>query len=82
MRRGKIDIIENILEILKSGGSSKTKIVYGANLNFKRAERYLFLLHRMGLITNSTKIYYITMSGREYLEKVNEIKSVFGDETI
>lgn len=45
--RGTIDIIVNILDIAK-GGVNKTGIMYGGNLSFKQANKYL------GFFTNSS----------------------------
>ncbi len=40
-KRGRLDIIIDILEVAKEG-TSKTAIVSGANLNFQLTEKYLF----------------------------------------
>ncbi len=78
-RRNNIAIMIDILETISAGGGTKTRIVYSANLNFKRAERYLDLLQSMGLVAHSSEKYEITGRGREYLQKVKEINSIFTD---
>lgn len=72
MRRSEIDIIMDILEAARRG-ATKTGIVYNANLNFKRADRYLDVLQRMGLAKRSSNYYHITEQGINYLEKIKEI---------
>ncbi len=78
MRRNNIAIMIDILETISVKEAAKTRIVYSANLNFKRADQYLKLLHSMGLIEHSSKTYHITGKGKEYLKKVREINAIFG----
>ena len=69
-RRSNIEIIADILRIAKKG-SRKTRIVYGANLNFKMLSGYLAKLERAGLIRNSedkSGMMQTTEKGKEYLE--------------
>lgn len=48
MRRSRIDIIIDVLEVAKMG-ANKTSVVYKTNLNFKLADKYLELLQNQGL---------------------------------
>ena len=69
-RRSNIEIIADILRIAKKG-SRKTRIVYGANLNFKMLTEYVVKLKRAGLIKHSEEksgIIQTTEKGKEYLE--------------
>ena len=74
IRRSKIDITVAILKITKSG-ANKTRIVYGANLNFVLAGKYLDFLQKNRFIESTTRKthYQITDKGREFLDKVQEI---------
>ncbi len=72
MRRGKIDIIIDILETATEE-ANKTKIVCKANLNFKLADKYLALLQEQGLIENKTEKYIITEKGKEFLERAQDM---------
>ena len=74
-RRGKIEIVIDILSVAL-GGARKTEIVYKANLNFKRIERYLPFLEERGLMESSGPIYKTTEKGKEFLrgyEKMEEL---------
>jgi predicted transcriptional regulator len=51
-RRSNIEIAAEILRIAKKG-ARKTRIVYGANINFKLLEEYLNKLERAGLIAHN-----------------------------
>ena len=51
-RRSNIEIVADILRIAKKG-SRKTRIVYGASLNFKMLNDYVVKLERAGLIKHS-----------------------------
>jgi predicted transcriptional regulator len=50
-RRNSFDIVADILSIAKCG-AKKTRIVYGANINFKLLQKYLEELEEAGLIVN------------------------------
>ena len=39
-RRGEVEIIRDVLEVCLNG-ANKTRVVYGANLNFTRVDKYL-----------------------------------------
>ncbi len=70
--RGRLDIIIDILEVAKDG-VNKTSIVYGANLNFRLADKYLALLLKYGLMENRQDKYITTDKGRLILGKAKEI---------
>ena len=72
MRRSRIDIIIEILEVAKAG-VNKTSIVYRANLNFTLAEKYLELLEMQGLVENKSDKYITTENGKIFLGKAKEI---------
>ncbi len=72
-RRSKFDIVIAILDVV-SGGATKTKIVYGANLNFNLATKYLDLLQERGLIRTDSSTYEITKEGKTFLEKARELQ--------
>ena len=77
-RRGRVEIMMDILDEAL-GGVNKTSIVYGANLNFNMAERYLPLLLNRGLIVKLDgergDVYKITARGREVLKNYKQIRS-------
>jgi predicted transcriptional regulator len=69
-RRSNVDIIADILRIARKG-AKKTRIVYGANLNFKLLNEYLERLREAGLITNDSErrgVLKTTDKGRKYLQ--------------
>ena len=72
MRRSRIDIIVEVLDVAKTG-VNKTSIVYKTNLNFRIAERYLKLLEIQGFVENKFDKYITTNKGRVFLEKAREI---------
>ncbi|MCX9075199.1 MAG: hypothetical protein OIN88_11190 [Candidatus Methanoperedens sp.] len=74
MRRNRIDIIVEVLDVAKNG-VNKTSIVYKTNLNFRIAERYLKLLEIQGFVENKFDKYITTNKGRVFffLEKAREI---------
>jgi len=69
-RRSHVDIVAEILYIAKKG-ARKTRIVYGANLNFKLLNEYLSRLEKAGLISkglDENGTIKTTEKGRKYLE--------------
>ena len=72
-RRTKFDIVIAILDVV-SGGATKTKIVYKANLNFNLATKYLDLLLEKGLVRTDSSRYEITGEGKTFLEKAKELQ--------
>ncbi len=71
-KRGRLDIIIDILEVAKEG-TSKTAIVSSANLNFQLIEKYLAMLLENGFMENRQEKYVITEKGRTILKKAKEI---------
>ncbi len=78
-RRGRIEILMDILD-KASGGVNKTGIVYGANLNFNMAERYLPLLIKRGLMVRldgeKGVVFRVTEKGRGVLKSYRVVKEV------
>lgn len=72
MRRTRIDIIIEILEVAKPG-VNKTGLVYRTNLNFRLAEKYIELMEKRGFLENISEKYVTTCEGRVFLTKAKEI---------
>ncbi len=72
MRRSRMDIIVDILEVTKNG-VNKTAIVYKTNLNFRLAEKYLLLLETQGLLEKKADKYFTSDKGKVFLEKAKEL---------
>lgn len=79
-RRGRAKIIMDILdEALK--GANKTKIMYRANLNFSRFDRYFRELSKKGLIEvvddpDRSVVYRTTERGRKVLRVLREAEKL------
>jgi predicted transcriptional regulator len=81
MRRGRLEVIKNILEVIHQQKCSKTRVVYQANLNFKAANPYLDKLIEKGLISKVERIYSITPRGLEFLREASDFLAVLGSTT-
>ena len=80
-RRNNLEIVAEILKIAKKG-AKKTRIVYGANMNFKMLDEYLEKLTKAGLIANSENnggLIKTTEKGIEYLQQFYSLQE-FGFE--
>lgn len=75
-RRNKLEILGCILNLCKTDGSSKTKIVYQVNLNFKNAGLYLEWLTQHGYLIKEERLYKTTPAGNELLINLNNINSI------
>ncbi len=75
MRRGRIDIMGEILAAASSG-VGKTALVYRTNLNFSLAERYISVLSQNGFISvsrDSPVKYRTTSKGVDFLRSYTRI---------
>lgn len=75
-RRNRLEILGCILDICRGDGSSKTKVVYQLNLNFRNAGIYLEWLTKHGHLAKVDRLYRITPSGQRLLEDLNDINSM------
>ncbi|AGK61918.1 putative transcriptional regulator [Archaeoglobus sulfaticallidus PM70-1] len=78
MRRTRFDIVIDIIKVVtQNGRCNKTKIVYGANLNFKIAEKYLVYLVDLEYLEleliNGKTTYRATEKGKDLVRKFSEI---------
>ena len=79
-RRNKLEILGCILNICREEGSSKTRVVYQVNLNFKNAGQYLDWLTSRGYLVKEERLYKTTSSGNELLENINDINSTINND--
>ncbi len=76
MKRSREEVIERILETCREP-STKTRIVYHVNLNFRTINPYLDLLVKSRLIEVSKepiKLYKTTKKGMEALEHIKALR--------
>jgi predicted transcriptional regulator len=75
-RRDKLIIMSEIIDITKKG-TSKTQIMFKANLSFTQLQQYISLLLNTGLIKENTKdrrvIFQATSKGLEFLERQQSV---------
>ena len=74
-KRSKQEIIAQILEVCLEK-SSKTRIVYQVNLNFRTINPYLQLLIKnelLDLLDGEQKLYRTTARGESLLESIKKI---------
>ena len=78
-RRTRIEIMRDMLEVVREGEGkvNKTKIVYGANLNFERASRILNWLIERGLVRSNSDTYKITERGEEISREIDKLVTLF-----
>lgn len=74
MRRSKLEIIVNMLEICEEK-ALKTNLVYKTNLNFKLVGNYLRILLEKGWVIENRGTYLITDKGKCFLSKARDILS-------
>jgi predicted transcriptional regulator len=76
--RSRVEIISQILETAKRGGTTKTKIVYKAFLSYSQLKEYLTILTESDLLSydDKTHTFKITEKGLRFLNFYNEISDV------
>ena len=75
MRRNDLDIQADLLNIA-SRGAKKTRLVYGANLNFKIIKRYLKILDKAGFLEEKDGVFYTTVKGQMFVTQFEELKGL------
>ncbi len=75
-RRGRLEIMVDILSTAREG-VRKTEMVYKANLNFNRAERYIPFLEERGLMEISGAVFKTTEKGGDFLREYQTINELF-----
>jgi predicted transcriptional regulator len=83
-RRSNLEIIAEILRLARKG-AKKTRIVYGANLNFKMLENYLTRLEKMGLVSRTNDKGYLirtTEKGNEFLQRFHGLQELGIDKSL
>lgn len=77
VRRDKLRILINILEICRENEVNKTSIVYQANINFRVASLYLDMLVKEDLVKvinpGPRERYMTTQNGLEFIDKVKDV---------
>ena len=77
-RRSQFEIMAEILSFCKKP-QRKTRVMYHTNLSWKINEAHLTELELKGLLTvhHSELKYLTTQKGREFVEKLDELKQLF-----
>lgn len=76
MRRNKHDIMADML-VLAKVGVRKTRLVYGANLNFSIVKKYLEQLTTQNMIHEVDGTYFTTPKGEAYLTNYRQLLTSF-----
>lgn len=76
-RRSHVEISAEILRIARRG-AIRTRIVYGANLNFHILRKYVKNLCREGLVEFDGELVKTTEKGERYLERYYSLKQIGG----
>jgi predicted transcriptional regulator len=73
--RSRGEIVSDLLRVVASGKSTKTRLMYGAYLSYNQIEEYLdnVLLHGLICQVPDTNLYQITEKGMQYLNLSDEI---------
>lgn len=66
--RDRLSIVAAILEAANPG-TSKTRIMFSANLSFSLLEKYLEVAHRAGFLQTRGSKYHLTELGQEFLRE-------------
>ena len=83
-RRDKLVIMAEIIGISKKG-TSKTHIMFKANLSFSQLNQYLSVLSRLGLLkklaNNGRVVFQATPKGLEFMERQQRVIDLLSDDS-
>ena len=79
--RSRTDLIASILEVIYRGGSTKTKIMYGAFMSYDQLNEYMSFILEAGLIESqmnghSHPSFKLTEKGRHFLDLQNQMNEM------
>lgn len=74
--RSRTDIINGILQAVKGGGTTKTRIMYGAFLSYAQVQEYLAFMVAKGLLAfdQASGVYTQTQQSLGFLHAYDEIR--------
>ncbi len=80
-KRGTLDVLASLLEILQDGSCNRSALASRANLATRSATRYTDLALRFGLITKeqSTHLFKITDNGRDFMVHYKKLRALVGE---
>ena len=79
-RRNEHDIMADML-VLAKVGVRKTRLVYGANLNFNIVKKYLKMLTDRNMIHEMDGTYFTTPRGETYLTNYRQLLTSLDSDT-
>ncbi len=79
-KRGRFDIIYDILSVLNNEPTNKTIIAYKSRLDTRMINRYIDYLINIKLVEydNENNMLKLTDRGRAYIRLYKEMKSILG----
>lgn len=77
-RRNELDIMADLVRVATQG-STKTGLVYNANLNFKVVKKYIKRMFDSGLLEKRDGLYYSTQKGIDFLERYSSTMNIFSE---
>ena len=76
-KRTRLQLYQEILELLSSGPKGKTQIVYGCNLAFQPGREYLRALAEKGMVENAPERQFrITAKGLAALGTMEKLEAL------
>lgn len=73
-RRNDLDVLADLIEVARAaGGATKTRLVYGANLNWRLIKVYLVRMLTSGLLVLRDGRYHATPKADLYLERYRSL---------
>jgi len=68
-RRDKIEVVLAIMEIIHSGGSKPTQIMYHCNLSWRPLSSYLEKMEKLGLVTLTVIEHHLPQSRKHHFKR-------------
>jgi predicted transcriptional regulator len=80
-RRSSVQLIAEVLGLLRLGEAGKTEVMYGVRLTHSQTQKYLLRLTDLGLIdrlgdNGKAPVYRITPKGLDILAKIEQVQEM------
>lgn len=80
LKRGRVDVIADLLEIAKLVSCRKTRLMYRGNLSHRQLKVYLNILTGLNLLSMNSDKYLTTEKGCEYLMAYRRLQMILRKE--
>ncbi|MBO8180249.1 MAG: hypothetical protein H0Z19_07195 [Archaeoglobus sp.] len=80
MKRSRMEIIFEIMKNVDAGVSTKTRLMYASNLDWRSFSKYISFLEEEGFVVCTNDSYRLTDKGKLLLQKMKEVAEILSSQ--